>query len=194
MNYCQNRSFGVLSGFIQHLKLPKTCLKCGKRYIIIGWLHSFMDILWYGEITGKEARACKGRHQWFGHMTISPWTSAIILNNNIHSSLSSGLETWSNISNTTAGMNCCYVAPVTLTGCECSITVGALQSVPGVPSHVVHIVCFDRETLVTLLAVVLILALMLVHVVCVATTRAELFLTDITLEVDSSGRIRAHVE
>ncbi len=72
-------------------------------------------------------------------------------------------------------MNLCQVRVETLMGHECSITVGALQSVPGVPSHVVHIVCFDRETLVTLLAVVLILALMLVHVVCVALRELNLF-------------------
>ncbi len=82
------------------------------------------------------------------------------------------------------------VALVAVIGHECSITVGALQSVPGVPSHVVPIVCFDIEALVTLLAVVLILALMLIHMVCVATTRAEFFLTDIALEEDSSIRLR----
>ncbi len=85
------------------------------------------------------------------------------------------------------------VALVAIIGHECSITVGALQSVPGVPSHMVHVVYFDHETFVTLLAVVLILALMLVHVVCVAITRAELFLTDMTLEVDSSSWIRVHL-
>ncbi len=90
-------------------------------------------------------------------------------------------------------MSCYDVFLVTFSRHECSTTVGALQSIPGVPSHMIHVACFDIEAFITLLAVVLILALMFVHVVYVAITRAELFLTDMALEEHLSGRITVDV-